>query len=291
MSARAALSLPACLPAVPLAHPPTHRACPHRRWVPLSSRAGRRRRWGPCAGAACRCAWWARLRADSSRKLAGWGLCCCAAICTPSGSITLPPLPRVQAGVRRAQAAAGHVTGGANCKPAAPCRRLGIAPFEGGALSEPVQQPMQRQQPAAGSERQRAVPAPSCPTAPVPPPPPSPQEFKEKLHLTAGLQRAASINLAELDKVTGGFEARAASAAREKAAGPAPDDLASAAAGAGKAAGPMGARQRGDSSQEAGGGGGGGGPNPVRPALQLAANPALGWVIVAAAPAAVHTQH
>lgn len=100
----------------------------------------------------------------------------------------------------------------------------------------------------------------------------SPQEFKEKLHLTAGLHRAASINLGELDTVTGGSDARAAAGADAAAAGQAAGQGGGAAV-AGKAAaeapavaGKLGSSSvgRGDSSQETAGGWGGGQKNPVR---------------------------
>ena len=99
----------------------------------------------------------------------------------------------------------------------------------------------------------------------------SPQEFKEKLHLTAGLHRAASINLGELDTVTGGSDARAAAGA-DAAAGQAAGQGGGAAV-AGKAAaeapavaGKLGSSSvgRGDSSLETAGGWGGGQKNPVR---------------------------
>ncbi|KAL4444176.1 hypothetical protein ABPG75_011913 [Micractinium tetrahymenae] len=61
------------------------------------------------------------------------------------------------------------------------------------------------------------------------------EEFKEKLHLTAGLHRAASINLAELNRVTSG----------------APEAGTAGSAAPGKSAGLGAAPRRGDSSQEA----------------------------------------
>lgn len=102
--------------------------------------------------------------------------------------------------------------------------------------------------------------------------PPPIQEFKEKLHLTAGgLHRAASINLAELDTVTGGAEARAAGGAAAAAAGEAADQIGQSASAGGvldaaSAGGQLSAGAkpggssvgRGDSSQEAPGGWGGG---------------------------------
>ncbi|KAI7837871.1 hypothetical protein COHA_008358 [Chlorella ohadii] len=98
------------------------------------------------------------------------------------------------------------------------------------------------------------------------------EEFKEKLHLTAGgLHRAASINLAELDTVTGGAEARAAGGAAAAAAGEAADQIGQSASAGGEldaasAGGQLSAGAkpggssvgRGDSSQEAPGGWGGG---------------------------------
>lgn len=93
----------------------------------------------------------------------------------------------------------------------------------------------------------------------------SPQEFKEKLHLTAGLHRAASINLGELDTVTGGSDARAA-AGQAAGQGGGAAVAGKAAAEAPAVAGKLGSSSvgRGDSSQETAGGWGGGQKNPVR---------------------------
>lgn len=90
------------------------------------------------------------------------------------------------------------------------------------------------------------------------------EEFKEKLHLTAGLHRAASINLGELDTVTGGSDARAA-AGQAAGQGGGAAVAGKAAAEAPAVAGKLGSSSvgRGDSSQETAGGWGGGQKNPL----------------------------
>ncbi|PRW39304.1 Glycerol uptake facilitator [Chlorella sorokiniana] len=95
------------------------------------------------------------------------------------------------------------------------------------------------------------------------------EEFKEKLHLTAGLHRAASINLAELDTVTGASEARAsadaAAASLTAGQGVSAGSAAKAAGQAAAAAGKLGGSSvgRGDSSQEAPSRWGSGQKNPI----------------------------